>query len=67
MRSLRQGVLLKKVEHVTLPTLEYELTPFEVILEDIRSRRYSLQKIMVSRDFHASMLIGIGSKYLDYF
>ncbi|GFR64195.1 protein spire homolog 1 [Elysia marginata] len=47
MRSLRQGVRLKKVEHVHLPPLEYELTPFEMILEDIRSRRYTLTKIMV--------------------
>ncbi|KAK3796248.1 hypothetical protein RRG08_006818 [Elysia crispata] len=50
MRSLRQGVRLKKVEHVHLPPLEYELTPFEMILEDIRSRRYTLTKIMVNGD-----------------
>lgn len=70
MRSLRQGVHLKKVEHVTLPALEYELTPFEVILEDIRSRRYSLQKIMVNgeipqkvkSDAHAVILNFIRSR-----
>ena len=48
MRSLRQGVRLKKNEHVSHPAFEYyELTPFEMLLEDIRSRRYTLHKIMV--------------------
>ncbi|CAG5122967.1 unnamed protein product, partial [Candidula unifasciata] len=50
MRSLRQGVRLKKVEHIHLPPLEYELTPFEILLEDIRLRRYTLHKIMVNGD-----------------
>lgn len=48
MRELRHGVKLKKVEHVHLPPVEYELTPYEVLMEDIRSRRYTLNKIMVS-------------------
>ncbi|XP_064599445.1 protein spire homolog 1-like [Liolophura sinensis] len=50
MRELRHGVKLKKVEHVHLPPVEYELTPYEVLMEDIRSRRYTLNKIMVNGD-----------------
>ena len=47
MRELRQGVRLRKVEHVQLTPLEYELTPFEVLLEDIRLQRFKLNRIMV--------------------
>ena len=47
MRELRQGVRLRKVEHVQLTPLEYELTPFEVLLEDIRLHRFKLNRIMV--------------------
>ncbi|CAL1530263.1 unnamed protein product [Lymnaea stagnalis] len=70
-RSLRQGVRLKKVEHVSLPPLEYELTPFEMLLEDIRSRRYTLNKISVDNgqiphkvkdDAHAYILDFIRSR-----
>ncbi|XP_052061609.1 protein spire homolog 1-like isoform X3 [Mytilus californianus] len=45
MRELRQGVRLKKVEHIHLPPVEFELTPFEILLEDIRTRRYTLNKV----------------------
>ncbi|XP_059163551.1 protein spire homolog 1-like [Physella acuta] len=70
-RSLRQGVRLKKVEHVNLQPLEYELTPFEMLLEDIRSRRYTLNKITtnngelphkVKNDAHAFILDFIRSR-----
>ena len=47
MRELRQGVRLRKVEHVQLTPLEYELTPFEVLLEDIKLQRFKLNRIMV--------------------
>ena len=47
MRQLRHGVQLKKVEHVGSHSVEYELTPYEVLMEDIRSRRYTLNKVMV--------------------
>lgn len=49
MRELRHGVHLKKAQHHQhAAPVEYELTPFEVLLEDIRTRRYTLNKIMVS-------------------
>lgn len=49
MRELRQGVRLKKVEHIHLPPVEFELTPFEILLEDIRTRRYTLNKVQVRK------------------
>ncbi|CAN2389409.1 actin nucleation factor 2 [Pristimantis euphronides] len=52
MRDLRHGVQLKKVREKTfnsLPT-EYQLTPFEMLMQDIRARNYKLRKVMVSGD-----------------
>ncbi|XP_018116004.1 protein spire homolog 2 isoform X2 [Xenopus laevis] len=49
MRDLRQGVQLKKVREKTfnsLPT-EYQLTPFEMLMQDIRAQKYKLRKVMV--------------------
>ncbi|KAK3604369.1 hypothetical protein CHS0354_029355 [Potamilus streckersoni] len=50
MRELRNGVRLKKVEHVPLSPIEFELTPFEILLEDIRLGRFKLNRIMVNGD-----------------
>lgn len=50
MRDLRHGVQLKKVQakqYNPLPT-EYQLTPFEMLMQDIRARNYKLRKVMVS-------------------
>ncbi|XP_018421997.1 PREDICTED: protein spire homolog 2 [Nanorana parkeri] len=52
MRDLRHGVQLKKVRDKTfnsLPT-EYQLTPFEMLMQDIRARNYKLRKVMVGGD-----------------
>eukprot|EP00070_Physeter_catodon_P020018 XP_023980564.1 protein spire homolog 2 isoform X2 [Physeter catodon] len=52
MRELRHGVKLKKVqeqEFNTLPT-EFQLTPFEMLMQDIRARNYKLRKVMVNGD-----------------
>jgi len=52
MRELRHGVKLKKVQEKQfnpLPT-EYQLTPFEMLMQDIRARNYKLRKVMVSTD-----------------
>ena len=46
IRDLRLGVKLKKT-HYTRTPVEYELTPYEILMDDIRSRRYSLKKVMV--------------------
>ena len=50
MRDVRNGVKLKKVQerqYNPLP-IEYQLTPYEMLMDDIRSRRYTLRKVMVS-------------------
>ncbi|NXO03420.1 SPIR2 protein, partial [Rhinopomastus cyanomelas] len=52
MRELRHGVKLKKVQekqYNPLPT-EYQLTPFEMLMQDIRARNYKLRKVMVDGD-----------------
>ncbi|XP_059205999.1 protein spire homolog 1 isoform X2 [Centropristis striata] len=52
MRDLRDGVKLKKVQerqYNPLP-IEYQLTPYEMLMDDIRSKRYKLRKVMVNGD-----------------
>ncbi|XP_069949747.1 protein spire homolog 1 isoform X2 [Cherax quadricarinatus] len=49
MRELRNGVKLKKFEYSRGP-IEYALTPYEMLMDDIRSRRYTLNKVMVNGD-----------------
>ncbi|XP_055001870.1 protein spire homolog 2 isoform X3 [Sorex araneus] len=52
MRELRHGVKLKKVqeqEFNPLPT-EFQLTPFEMLMQDIRARNYKLRQVMVNGD-----------------
>lgn len=56
MRDLRDGVKLKKVherQYNPLP-IEYQLTPYEMLMDDIRSQRYKLRKVMVGVQFLTS-------------
>ncbi|XP_041375454.1 protein spire homolog 1-like isoform X2 [Gigantopelta aegis] len=68
MRQLRHGVRLKKVEQINFsqPPSEFEMTPFEMILDDIRSRRYTLQKIMVNADYHPTVRNDAHTVILDF-
>ncbi|KAG1947106.1 protein spire [Pimephales promelas] len=52
MRDLRHGVKLKKVQERQYNPLpfEYQLTPYEMLMDDIRSQRYKLRKVMVNGD-----------------
>ncbi|XP_031759553.1 protein spire homolog 1 isoform X4 [Xenopus tropicalis] len=52
MRDLRNGVKLKKVQErqYDLLPIEFELTPYEMLMDDIRSKRYTLRKVMVQGD-----------------
>ena len=44
--ELRQGVTkLRKVERHTKMSVEYELTPYEILMEDIRQKKYTLKKV----------------------
>lgn len=57
MRDLRNGVKLKKVQerqYNPLP-IEYQLTPYEMLMDDIRSKRYTLRKVMVSQEDYWSL------------
>eukprot|EP00095_Tigriopus_kingsejongensis_P011473 maker-scaffold626_size122949-snap-gene-0.27 protein:Tk11473 transcript:maker-scaffold626_size122949-snap-gene-0.27-mRNA-1 annotation:"spire " len=47
IRDLRHGVKLKETSFTKTP-VEYELSPYEILMDDIRSRRYTLNKIMVN-------------------
>uniref|UniRef100_UPI00358FD728 protein spire homolog 1-like isoform X3 n=1 Tax=Myxine glutinosa TaxID=7769 RepID=UPI00358FD728 len=49
--DLRRGVQLKHTPHCEdrLP-IEYALTPYEMLMADIRDRRYTLRKVMVHGD-----------------
>lgn len=52
IHELRNGVKLRKVcetqELLLRRHIEYELTPFEILLDQIRARRYHLKKVSVS-------------------
>lgn len=69
MGELRTGVKLKKVNFSKAP-IEYELTPYEILMKDIRNCKYNLRKIMingnipsrVSKDAHAIILEFIRSR-----
>ena len=47
LKDMRTGVKLKKVDYTKTP-VEFELTPYEILMEDIRARRFTLNKIMVN-------------------
>lgn len=49
MSELRRGFNLKKVNYTKAP-IEYELTPYEILMKDIRTCRYQLRKIIVNDD-----------------
>jgi spire-like protein len=49
MSDLRNGVKLKKVQerqYSPLP-VEFQLTPYEMLMDDIRFKRYKLRNVMV--------------------
>ena len=50
MAELRNGVKLKKVQMKCNErrSIEFELTPYEIMMDDLRSRRYKLNKVPVS-------------------
>jgi len=46
MGQLRQGIRLKKVDYSRTPA-EYELTPYEMLMDDVRTRKYRLSPVSV--------------------
>ena len=45
LHNLRSGAKLKHVNVAQMP-VEYELTPYECLMHDIRSKKYNLNKVM---------------------
>lgn len=74
VKDLRNGVRLKKVERNDggrngQSTVEYEMTPYEMLLHDIRSKRYHLRHVdeekiphQVRQDAHSLILQFIRSR-----
>ena len=52
IHELRCGVKLKKTDYTKTP-IEYELTPYEILMDDIRSRRYKLNKVRQKDKTHS--------------
>ena len=46
MEDLITGAKLKHVDH-TEESIEYELTPYEMLMEEIRARKYELNKVFI--------------------
>ncbi|XP_039594889.1 protein spire homolog 1-like isoform X2 [Polypterus senegalus] len=68
MRDLRDGVKLKKVQerqYNPLP-IEFELTPYEMLMDDIRSKRYTLRKVMVNGDIPPKLKKSAHEVILDF-
>ncbi|XP_048849425.1 protein spire homolog 1-like [Brienomyrus brachyistius] len=68
MRDLRHGVKLKKVEERTYDPLpfEFQLTPYEMLMDDIRSKRYKLRKVMVNGDIPPRLKKSAHEVILDF-
>ncbi|ESO01371.1 hypothetical protein HELRODRAFT_192317 [Helobdella robusta] len=71
MNELRLGVKLKTVQSTINHPLEYELTPYEILMDDIRIKRYTLNKtfksvdsypVKVKKDVHEIILDFIRSR-----
>uniref|UniRef100_W5MUY2 Spire-type actin nucleation factor 1b n=1 Tax=Lepisosteus oculatus TaxID=7918 RepID=W5MUY2_LEPOC len=68
MRDLRHGVKLKKVQerqYNPLP-IEFQLTPYEMLMDDIRSKRYTLRKVMVNGNIPPKLKKSAHEVILDF-
>uniref|UniRef100_A0A2P2I985 Protein spire-like n=1 Tax=Hirondellea gigas TaxID=1518452 RepID=A0A2P2I985_9CRUS len=65
MLQLREGVKLKKVDYSKTP-LEYTLTPYEMLMEDIRSRRFTLNKVTINASIPHKVKKDAHSIILDF-
>ncbi|XP_067087784.1 protein spire homolog 1 isoform X4 [Osmerus mordax] len=68
MRDLRHGVKLKKVNERQYNPLaiEFQLTPYEMLMDDIRSKRYKLRKVMVNGDVPPKLKKSAHEVILDF-
>ncbi|XP_037640590.1 protein spire homolog 1 isoform X7 [Sebastes umbrosus] len=68
MRSLREGVKLKKVQdrqYNPLP-IEFQLTPYEMLMDDIKSQRFKLRKVMIDGDIPPRLKKSAHEVILDF-
>ncbi|XP_033897773.1 protein spire homolog 2-like [Acipenser ruthenus] len=68
MRDLRNGVKLKKVQEQQfdpLPT-EFELTPFEMLMQDIRAHNFKLRKVTVDGSITKRVKKDAHERILDF-
>ncbi|XP_064639946.1 protein spire homolog 1-like isoform X3 [Lineus longissimus] len=66
LRQLRHGVRLKSVTGFGSKDCEFELTPYEILMEDIRTRRYTLNKVMVNGDIPPKVKEDAHAMILDF-
>ncbi|KAL0984927.1 hypothetical protein UPYG_G00150570 [Umbra pygmaea] len=68
MGDLRNGVKLKKVQERQYNPLaiEFQLTPYEMLMDDIRSKRYKLRKVMVNNDIPRRLKKSAHEVILDF-
>ncbi|XP_014056795.2 protein spire homolog 1 isoform X1 [Salmo salar] len=68
MGDLRNGVKLKKVQERQYNPLaiEFQLTPYEMLMNDIRSKRYNLRKVMVNNDIPPRLKKSAHEVILDF-
>ncbi|KAJ3597405.1 hypothetical protein NHX12_000932 [Muraenolepis orangiensis] len=68
MRGLRDGVKLKKVQerrYDPLP-IEYQLTPYQMLMDDIRTQRFKLRKVMVDGNIPPKLKKSAHEVILDF-
>ena len=61
MGDLITGAKLKHIDH-TEESIEYELTPYEMLMEEIRARKYELNKVFIRCRHYKK--IGVKSLFL---
>ena len=65
IHELRNGLKLKKTDYTRTP-VEFELTPYEILMDDIRSRRYKLNKVSNIRKKRGGRLREVEGSNLCY-
>ncbi|XP_045565427.1 protein spire homolog 1 isoform X3 [Salmo salar] len=68
MGDLRNGVKLKKVQerqYSPLP-IEFQLTPYEMLMDDIRFKRYKLRNVMLNGDIPPRLKKSAHDVILDF-
>jgi len=69
IKKLRDGVKLRETQNLSSgvrPPKEYELTPYEILMDDIRSRRYKLKQVMVDGELPPKIKEDAHAKILDF-